>query len=183
MASERRDERAQGVPEALGRFGFFARGVVYLFIGGIAARVALLARGRAQGPAGALREILEGWHGRVALCVVSAGLLSFVVYRVAEAARSRSAIAKIVALVGAIGALVLLWTSVRILLNVRRGGAAAVREWSARLIANPWGRGALALGGAIAVVAGLVEVVRAVTGKLPKDFAAAAIAREGREWA
>ena len=182
-AKARRGEAAQGVPEIHGRFGFFARGVVYLFIGGIAARVALLERGRAKGPAGALQELLEGWHGRAALWVVAAGLLSFVVYRLADVARVRSAIAKIGSLVGAIGALVLVWTSIRILLNLRRGGTPALREWGARLMANPWGRGALALGGAIAVVAGLVEVVRAVAGKLPKDFVTAVIARDNRTWA
>jgi len=182
-ARARRGEPEQGVPEVLGRFGFFARGVVYLFIGGIAARVALLARGRAEGPAGALQELLEGWHGRAALWMVAAGLLSFVVYRLAHVPRARSAMAKTGSLVGAIGALVLVWTSVRILLNMRRGGAPAVREWGARLVANPWGRGALALGGAIAVVAGLVEVVRAVIGKLPKDFVAAVMARKRKKWA
>lgn len=179
----RRGETAQGIPEALGRFGFFSRGVVYLFIGWIAARVALLARGHAQGPAGALQELLEGWHGRAALWVVAAGLFSLVVYRLAQAVRARSAIAKIGSFVGAIGALLLVWTSVRILLNMRHGGAPGFREWGARLMANPWGRGALALGGAIAVVAGLVEVVRAVLGKLPKDFLAAVIARGTRTWA
>jgi len=183
VARARRGEPKQGVPEVLGRFGFFARGIVYLFVGGIAARVALLARGLPEGPAGALQELLEGWHGRAALWVVAAGLLSFVVYRLADFVRAPSAIAKIVSLVGAIGALVLVWTSIRIVLNVRSGGAPAFREWGARLMANPWGRGALALGGAIAVVAGLVEVVRAVIGKLPKDFVALVIARDSRKWA
>ena len=179
----RRGQPAQGVPEVLGRFGFFARGVVYLFIGGIAARVALLSRGHAKGPAGALQELLEGWNGRAALSVVAAGLLSLVVFRLADAVRARSAVARVVSLVGAIGGLFLVGTSIRILLNVRRGGATALREWGARLMANPWGRGALALGGAIAVVAGLVEIARAVLGKLPKDFVAAVIARDSRKWA
>ena len=183
MARARRGEPEQGVPEVLGRFGFFSRGVVYLFIGGIAARVALLARGRAEGPAGAFRELLEGWHGRAALWVVATGLLAFVVYRLAHVVRARSTMEKIGSLVGAIGALVLVGTSFRILLNLRRGGTPAVREWGARLVANPWGRGALALGGAIAVVAGLVEVVRAVIGKLPRDFVAAVMARDRRKWA
>ena len=182
MARARRGEPEQGVPEVLGRFGFFARGVVYLFIGGIAARVALLARGRAEGPVGALQELLGGWHGRAALWVVAAGLLSFVGYRLAHVAHARSAMAKTAALVGAIGALLLAWTSIRILLNVRRGGAPAFREWGERLVANPWGRAALALGGAIAVVAGLVEVARAVIGRLPKDYVAAVIARGNRKW-
>jgi hypothetical protein len=179
----RRGEPKQGVPEALGRFGFFARGVVYLFVGGIAARVALLSRGRPEGPAGALQELLEGWNGRAALCVVAAGLISFVVYRLVIAARAPSMLTKIGSLFGAIGALALVWTSIRIVLNVRSGGMPALREWSARLMESPWGRGALALGGAIAVVAGIVEIVRAVIGKLPGDFATAVIARESRKWA
>jgi hypothetical protein len=182
-AKARRSAAAQGIPEVLGRFGFFARGVVYLFVGGIAARVALLARGHAEGPGGALQELLGGWHGRAALQVVAAGLVSLVVYRLAQVVRARSAIARLVSLVGAIGALALVWTSVRILLNVRRGGTPGFREWGARLMANPWGRGALALGGAIAVVAGLVEVARAVLGALPKDFVAAVIARGNKKWA
>jgi hypothetical protein len=183
VAKARRGEPTQGVPEVLGRFGFFARGVVYLFVGGIAARVALLSRGRAEGPAGALRELLEGWNGRAALWVVAAGLLSLVAYRLVFAVRTRSAMVRITSVVGAIGALVLVGTSIRILLNVRRGGAPALREWGVHLLANPWGRTAIALGGAIAVVAGLVEIVRAVTGKLPRDFVAAVIAGEKRKWA
>ena len=182
-ARAQRGEPAQGVPEVLGRFGFFARGVVYLFVGGIAARVALLSRGRAEGPAGALHALLEGWLGRAALWVVAAGLLSFVGFRLAHVARARSAIAKIGSFIGAIGALVLVGTSVRVLLNVHRGGAPAFREWGARLMTNPWGRGALALGGAIAILAGLAEAVRAILGKLPSDFVAAIIARDDRKWA
>jgi Domain of Unknown Function (DUF1206) len=106
-AKAKRGEPSQGVPEALGRFGFFARGIVHLFIGGIAARVALLTRGRAKGPAGALQELLEGWHARAALWVLTTGLLSFVVYRLANVVRARSTIAKIGSLAGAVGALVL----------------------------------------------------------------------------
>jgi hypothetical protein len=120
--------------------------------------------------------------GHAALGVVTAGLLAFVVYRLANVAHARSSAARITALVGAVGALALLWTSIRILLNVRRTGAPGFREWGTRLMANPLGRGALALGGAIAIVAGLVEAVRAVIGRLPKDFAAAIIAREDRSW-
>src|SRR5512140_300034 len=182
-AGARRKVPEQGVPEVLGRFGFFARGVVYLFIGWIAARVALLARGHPKGPSGALKELLEVWNGRAALWVVAAGLLSLVLYRAAQVVRERSVLAKIVPLVGAIGGLPLVGTSIRSLLDVHHGKTPAFREWGAYLVANPWGRGALALGGAIAIVAGLVEVVRAILGKLPKDFVAAVISGDSRKWA
>ena len=172
----------QGVPEALGRFGFFARGVVYIFVGGIAARVAVLSRGHAEGPGGALREILGSWHGRAALWVVVAGLASFVAYRLALAARARPAIAKIGPFVGAVVALALLWTSGHVVLDLRSQGLSALRQWGAVLMAGPWGRGALAVGGVIAVVAGLVEVVRAVIDRLPADFSAAVIPGDSRKW-
>ncbi len=183
LAGARNGVPAQGVPEVLGRYGFFARGVVYLFIGGIAARIGLLARGHRKGPSGAPKELLEVWHGRAAFWLVAGGLLSLVAYRLAQVARTRSVLARVVSLVGAIGGLVLVMTSIRVLLDVHRGKAPAFREWGARLMANPWGRGALVLGGTIAILAGLVEVVRAVLGKLPKDLPAAVISGDRRKWA
>jgi hypothetical protein len=77
LSRARRSEPEQGVHEVLGRFGFFARGVVYLFIGGIAARVALLARGRAEGPAGALRRLTLMEGGPALFLVAAIGLLAY----------------------------------------------------------------------------------------------------------
>ncbi len=71
LAKGRNEEQA--VPEALARFGFLSRGVVYVLIGGTAARVAILKRGRTTGPAGALARVLTGSGGRLLLWVVVAG--------------------------------------------------------------------------------------------------------------
>ena len=71
----------------------------------------------------------------------------------------------------------------RVLLHFRAGGdAAAVREAAGRLVSHAWGRGALEAAGAIAVVLGVVEALRAAVGKLPADFTAAIMARGRKRW-
>jgi hypothetical protein len=173
----------KGIPNALARFGFFARGTVYVVVGGLAARVAIVQRGHALGPAGALAKILAGWNGRLALWIVAAGLLAFVLFRAAQCLRTRSRLARIGYAVGALGSLFLAVTAVRVLLHFHAGGdAEALREASGRLVSHAWGRGALELGGAIAVAVGVFEALRAAVGKLPADFTAAIMARGRKRW-
>ena len=173
----------KGLPEALARFGFFARGCVYVVVGVLAARVAILQRGRALGPSGALAKILEGWNGRLALWIVAAGLCAFVLFRAAQFRRARSGFARIGYAVGALGGLLLAFTAVRVLLHFHAGGDAETLRQAARgLVAHAWGRGALELGGAIAFVVGVVEALRAAVGKLPADFTAAIMARGRKKW-
>ena len=173
----------KGIPHALARFGFLARGFVYLVVGGLAARVAILQRGRTLGPAGALAKILEGWNGRLALWIVSAGLLAFVLFRAAQCLRARSRLARIGYAAGALGTLFLAVTAVRVLLHFHAGGdAEALREAAARLVSHAWGRGALEFAGAIAAVVGVVEALRAAVGVLPADFTAAIMARGRKKW-
>jgi hypothetical protein len=179
--SSKTQRAEKGIPNALARFGFFARGTVYVVVGGLAARVAIVQRGHALGPAGALAKILAGWNGRLALWIVAAGLLAFVLFRAAQCLRTRSRLARIG--YGALGSLFLAVTAVRVLLHFHAGGdAEALREASARLVSHAWGRGALELGGAIAVVVGVLEALRAAVGKLPADFTAAIMARGRKRW-
>lgn len=173
----------KGVPEALARFGYFARGVVYVLVGAVAARVALLQRGRATGPVDALARTLTGWNGKLVLAVVAAGLFAFVLFRAAQCVRTRRRFTQIGYVASAFGNLFLAISAVRIFFQLRAGGdAAGLRELGSRLVATAWGRGALELGGAIAVVAGVVEMARALLDRLPTDFTAAILARGQKRW-
>ena len=175
---------AEGViPERLAAFGFLARGIVYLLIGGIAARVAILQRGRATGPGGALARILTGTGGRLVLWVVVAGLFAFVLFRVTQCVRTRRPLLLVGYAGSAIGGLVLAITALRVLLHFGSGGGeAGLRDLGARVLAHEGGRLALGLGGAIAAVAGAVQAVRALLGKLPADFTAAILPRTPQKW-
>lgn len=171
------------MPEALARFGFLSRGIVYVLIGGIAARVAILQRGRTTGPAGALARVLTGSGGRLLLWVVVAGLFAFVLFRVVQGVRTRQRLQQVFYVVSGLGGLVLAIAAVRVLLHFRSGAdEAGLRELVARIVSHAWGRLGLELGGAIAVVVGVVEAVRAVLGRLPADFTAAIMARVQRKW-
>ena len=168
----------KGVPEALARFGFFARGLVYVLMGAVAARVALLQRGHATGPVDALARTLTGWTGGLLLAVVAAGLFAFVLFRAAQCVRTRRRFAQIGYAGSALGN-----SAVRILFHLHAGeDAAGLRELGSRLVSTAWGRGALELGGAITVIAGGVEMVRALLGRLPADFTAAIMARGQKGW-
>ena len=171
------------MPEALARFGFLSRGIVYVLIGGIAARVAILQRGRTTGPAGALARVLTGSGGRLLLWVVVAGLFAFVLFRVVQGVRTRHRLRQVFYFMSGLGGLVLAIAAVRVLLHFRSGAdEAGLRELGALVASHVWGRLGLGLGGAIAVVVGAVEAARAVLGRLPADFTAAIMARVQRKW-
>jgi len=178
--------RGRGVDpklQLLARYGFFSRGLVYLVIGLVAARAALVQSGKTTGPGGALRRIFELGYGQWVLVGIGAGLLSFALFRLAQARRSKGA-ARLGYLVGALGALVLTLSAAGVLLGLKRArGHPLFRVWGAWLLSQPWGRAVLLLSGGIACIAGLVEIVRAVLGRLPRDFALALISRENKRWA
>ena len=149
----------------------------------MAARVAILQRGRATGPADALARILTGASGRLVLAVVAGGLVSLVFFRLFQCARTRRPFARIAYVGSALANLFLAISAARVLFHFRAGGdAAGLREWGAWLVSEAWGRGGLEIGGAIAVVVGGVEMARATLGKLPPDFTAAIVARERKKW-
>lgn len=172
------------VPERLAAFGFLARGIVYLLIGGVAARVAVLQRGRATGPGGALAKILTGPGGRLVLWVVAAGLFAFVLFRVTQCVRTRRPLLLAGYVGSAVGGLVLAITAVRVVLHFGGGGGeSGLHDLGASVLSHAGGRVALELGGAIATVAGGVQAVRALLGKLPADFTAAILPRAPQRWA
>jgi hypothetical protein len=171
------------IPDRLAAFGFLARGIVYLLIGGIAVRVALLQRGRAAGPAGALGRVLTTTAGRAVVWVVVAGLFAFVLFRITQCVRTRKPLLLVGFVVSALGGLALAVTAARVLLHFGAGGdEAGLRDLVARILAHEGGRIALMLGGAIAGVAGVVQMVKAVVGRLPADFRAAILPRAPRAW-
>lgn len=171
------------IPGRLAAFGFLARGIVYLLIGGVAARAAILQRGRATGPAGALARVLTGTGGRLVLWFVAAGLFAFVLFRVTQCAKTRRPFLLVGYAGSALGGLVLAITALRVVLHLGAGGGeAGLRELGASVLSHAGGRVALELGGAIAAVAGGVKAVRALLGRLPADFTAAILPRTPRKW-
>ena len=69
------------------RLGYFAKGVIYSFIGILALRVALgVNGGRLTDPSGVLRTLLSQRFGRVMLAVIGIGIVGYSAYYIFEAA-------------------------------------------------------------------------------------------------
>lgn len=141
----------------LGRAGYAAKGVVYIVMGTLAARAAFGKGGTTTDSKGALGIIGDGPFGTVALVLIGAGLLGYMVWRLVAAVTDaegegdkptklvvRAAQAGRGVLYGALGV-----EALRILRNRGSGESDAARDWSARLLELPYGRflvGAAALG-------------------------------------
>ena len=71
--------------EWLARWGFGARGVVYLLVGGLAVLAAFGSGGQTGGSESALRTLLDEPFGWIVLSVIALGLAFFALWRVVEA--------------------------------------------------------------------------------------------------
>ena len=141
----------------LARVGYAAKGVVYIIIGVLAARVASGSGGRTTDSSGALDTIAAGPFGKVALAVVAAGLLGYMIWRIVAAVTDaegkgneptklvvRAAQAGRGLLYGALAL-----QAIQLIRGSGRGEGSAARDWTARLLELPFGRaltGAFGLG-------------------------------------
>ena len=78
-------EPAQWI-ERLARFGYAAKGVVYVLVGFLAFQAAFNWGGKITGTQGAFQTIASGPFGKVLLFLVAVGLLGYVVWRFVQAA-------------------------------------------------------------------------------------------------
>ena len=134
--------------ERLARFGFAAKGFVYILIGVLAVQVALGLRDKPAGARGALAVIVEQSSGQLLLGVVAVGLAGHVVWRFVQAildpgnkGTNLRGIAKRAgyALSGAAYAL-LAYTAIRLTLGAAIGGNDhRARDWTARFLDWPLG--------------------------------------------
>ena len=150
------------------RFGLGAVGAVYVALGIVSARVALLgARSRDQGMPGALRLLLEQPKGVWILGAVVAGLAAIALVHCFEAVTgSRSAVVRIGLAVSGIGYGTLAWTAGRLLFHLRKGGGSLERAGLAWLLGEAWGPAVLEIVGTAVAAGGLWELYRGALGRL-----------------
>ena len=165
----------------LARVGYGAMGLVYVTIGIIAARIAFLgARGRLAGMQGALSALLRQWQGQWLLSGVAAGLACFAVWRTIQTFSGRGGlIMRLGWAITAIGYAALAWTAASLVLRLP-AGEPLHRIGVGRLLPYPAGRAALRIAAAILVIIGVVAVVQAVTGRLPRWLSGAGFVRAMR---
>ena len=175
--------------ERIARLGYGARGAVYVVVGALALLAAVGQGGRAGDSKDALRAVLAGPFGAVVVGLIALGLLGFAVWRLVEAvtdADRRGTSAKGLAVRGAhlISAglyLGLAASAASLSLGLGMSGGDGMHDWTAWLLAKPFGRWLVALGGLAVVGGGFGFLGKAWRGDVTDRLALDARARE--RWA
>lgn len=149
----------------LARFGYAAKGIVYITIGVLAAYAAFTTGGRTTDTRGALEEILLQPYGKYLLGAIAVGLAGYALWRLVQAVKdteNKGSGAKGIAVrIGyAVIAVIyagLAFSALRLLLGSggESTGDSAPQEWTATLLAQPFGQwlvGAVGLGFAAAAI-------------------------------
>jgi hypothetical protein len=143
----------------LARVGYAAKGVVFIVIGALAARLAIGRGGATTDQRGALRVIGQGPAGTMALVVIGVGLLGYMAWRFVSAATDaegkgneptslalRAASAARGLAYGLLGIQTLRAVAAG-QAGPSGGGSGQTRHWTARLMDLPFGRALVVLAG------------------------------------
>lgn len=173
--AERFTRAARPWIERLARFGYAAKGVVYVLIGALAALAAFKGGKGATDSRGALTQVVYQPYGRVMLCVIAAGLASYALWRVTQALRDTEekgtswkglTIRAGYACIGVVYA-GLSYSTVRLILGhgAGKGSDETTKGWTAFALMFPLGRWFVGLAGLSVIGFGLWQCYKAFTAK------------------
>lgn len=151
--------------EMLARLGYAARGLVYLLVGGLAVLAAIGAGGQTGGSRSALATLLDEPFGRILLVVIGIGLLCFAAWRLVQAItdadrfgtswKGRARRAGRFAGGFLVGSLGLSAIGIGLGRAAAGGEEQATRDWTAWLLAQPFGPWLVAALGVAVAATGL----------------------------
>jgi hypothetical protein len=172
--AERATREASPWIEGLGRFGYVAKGVVYLMIGVLALQAALGQGGDTTDQRGALARVAAAPFGQILLLLLTIGLLGYAVWRFVQAAKDTEGKGSepkgLFARAGYAGVgllyLSLAFSALRLLMGSGgSGGQQQAQDWTARLLGQPMGAWLVGLVGVAVIANGLFQLYRAYTAK------------------
>ena len=175
----------------LARFGYAAKGLVYVVVGALATLAAAGSGERPPDASGAMRSIARQEHGEVLLSVVAFGLVAYVVWRVVQALADvdgkgsslKGLGVRAGYLLSGLAYAGLALSAGRIVLHVNEDGGAMRRSWTARLMSMPFGRWLVALVGVGVVAFGLFQIYKGYKAKFRKRLKLGEMPEEQHPWA
>ena len=161
------------------RFGYSARGVVYVLVGTLAF-LAALGGGSTPDSKSALAKLLDMPLGKLMLALIALGLVAYAVWKLIDAAwdldgKGEEPKGWVARLAQVLSGLIHLTLAVSIAsLAMGRGGSSGgddnVDHWTAVLMQQPAGRWLVAIVGAIAIAIGIQHFVRAYQEKYKENM-------------
>ena len=174
--------------ERMARVGYAAYGIVYLLVGVLALQAAF-GGGETTSQEGALRQVLLAPLGRILLAMIVIGLLSYATWRLFqgivdpenEGKGAKGIVKRVDHVLNGLFHAALAFSAGRLALGTG-GGGGSPDDWTARLLAQPFGRWLAAIAGAVIVGAGLYQFYKAYKADFNELESGEMSARE-RTWA
>jgi hypothetical protein len=179
-SAERVKRAARPWVKRLARFGYAAKGVVYVLIGSLAAYGAYMGKREQADSRGALTHLVRQPFGGVLLVVVAVGLAGYALWRLVQALRDTEekgsdwkglSIRFGYACIGFVYA-GLSYSAVKLIFghDAGKGSDEQSREWTATFFALPFGRLLVGLAGLGVIGFGLWQCYKAFTAKFRKKW-------------
>jgi len=179
--------------EGLGRFGYAAKGLVYLIVGGLAVQAALGEEGGATtDQSGALSHIASAPFGRSLLVVMAVGLVGYALWKMAlgildtehKGTEWKGLLARAVSVGVGFIYLGLAYSAMRIAMGVGnvQGSSQQTQDWTAWLMSQPFGIWLVILAGLLVIGNGLFQFYRAVKMDLCEDLDCGAMRGDQQTW-
>lgn len=161
--------------ERYGRVGFVAKGVVYVIIATLAALAVFGMGGGATDIQGALEQLLQAPFGKLVLALVAVGLVGYAVWRLVQAGFDTEQKGTDLSGLWARGAYVIIglvylslaFSAAELLVDLpgqaSDGDRDSAKDWTAWLLAQPFGQWLAGGAGAVVIFSALFHFYRAVT--------------------
>jgi len=179
--------------ERLARLGFTAKGIIYFVVGFLAAQAAFGAGGRTTDTSGALQTIVSQPFGKFLLSILTVGLIGYALWRLAEAifdpehSHQTTDTKQVIKRLGyAFSALAyggLAWTAIRLIIGSGGGGGNSTQDWTAKLLAQPFGQWLVGVVGVIVISVGISYLYEAYKAKFRRHFKLQEMSPKERNWA
>jgi Domain of Unknown Function (DUF1206) len=177
----------------LARFGYAAKGAVYVIIGLLAALAALNRGGRTTDSQGVFREILSRPYGQVMLGAVAVGLAGYAIWCLLQAIKdteNKGSGAKgiVIRLGYGVAGLIhasLALTAVQLIAGSRGSyrGEESSKEWTAVLLAQPFGQWLVGAVGVGIIIVAVVQFYQSYTAKFREELARGEMSARAELWA
>lgn len=179
--------------EQLARLGYAAKGIVYFIVGLLAAQAAFTTGGRTTDTSGALSTIVNQPFGKLLLALVTIGLIGYVLWRIVqtifdpehsgESTNAKRIVQRLGYGFSAIAYSGLALTAVKLIMGTGNTSGSATQDWTARFMAQPFGRWLVGLAGLAVIGVGISYLYRAYKAKFQHHLKRHQMSEIERKWA
>ncbi len=177
--------------EKLARFGYAAKGIVYAIVGLLAAQAAFGTGGRTTDARGALQTIVTQPFGQFLLALVAIGLLGYALWRFVQAfadpehkgSDAKGIFQRIGSAISGFIYAGLALSAVQIIAGSGGGGGNSTKDWTARLMSQPFGRWLVGIVGALTIGFGFYQLYKAFSRKFRRKLKLHEMSHSEEKWA